>query len=67
MKSDKCYILNQHNKITKNVYNKILIKDPKTFSFNFDWPKDVDENLKHEIEFIIKSNKSLAKNKEKRC
>ena len=34
--------------------NKIVIRDPKTFFFNFDWVKDVDENLKHNIEFIIK-------------
>ena len=40
-----------------------MIRDPKTFCFNFNWPKDVDENLKHEIEFIIKSNESLLKNK----
>ena len=25
--------------------NMIVIRDPKTFSFNFDWPKYVDENL----------------------
>ena len=43
--------------------NMIVIRDPKTFCFNFDWPKGVDENLKHEIEFIIKSNESLAENK----
>ena len=43
--------------------NMIVIRDPKACCFNFDWPKDVDENLKHEIEFIIKSNKSLAENK----
>ena len=43
--------------------NMIVIRDPKTFCFNFDWPKDVDENLKHEIEFLIKSNESLAENK----
>ena len=43
--------------------NMTVIRDPKTFYFSFDWPKDVDENLKHEIEFIIKSNKSLAENK----
>ena len=43
--------------------NKIVIKDAETFNFDFDWPKDVDENLKHEIEFIKKSNKSLAENK----
>ena len=33
-----------------------VIRDPKTFCFNFDWPKGVDETLKHEIEFNIKSN-----------
>ena len=38
----------------------IVIRDPKTFYFNFDLPKDVDENLKRETEFIIKSNESLA-------
>ena len=43
--------------------NMILIRDPRTFCFNFDWPKHVDDNLKHEIEFIVKSNKSLAENK----
>ena len=26
----------------------IVIRDPKTVYFYFDWPKDVDENLKHE-------------------
>ena len=34
--------------------NIIVIRETKTFNFTFDWPKDVDENLKHEIEFIIK-------------
>ena len=43
--------------------NMIVIRDPKTFCFNFDCSKDVDENLKHKIEFIIKSNESLAENK----
>ena len=43
--------------------NMIVIRDPKTFSFNFNWPKYVDENVKHEIEFIIISNESLAENK----
>ena len=42
---------------------KNMIRDTKTFYFNLDWPKDVYEKLKHEIEFIIKSNKSLAANK----
>ena len=32
-------------------------------NFNFDWPKDVDENLKHKIKLIIKSNEPLAENK----
>ena len=41
----------------------IVITDPKTFYFHFDWPKDADEILKHETEFIIKSNESLAENK----
>ena len=34
----------------------VVIKDSKNFCFNFDWPKDLDGNLKHETEFIIKSN-----------
>ena len=41
----------------------IVIRDPQTFYFYFDWPKDVDENLKDEIEFIIKTNESLSENK----
>ena len=40
--------------------NMIVIRDPKTFCFNFDFPKCVSGNLKHGIEFIIKSNESLA-------
>ena len=40
----------------------IVIRDPKNFCFNLDWPKDADENLKHEIEFIIKEDESLAEN-----
>ena len=40
--------------------NMIVIRDPKTFCFNFDWPKYVDENFKHEIEFTRKSNESLT-------
>ena len=45
------YLLYQHNKITNIIMgeNMTVIKDPKTFCFNFDWPKDVAENLKHEI------------------
>ena len=33
-----------------------VMKDPKTFCFNFDWLIGVDE-------FTIKSNESLAENK----
>ena len=29
--------------------NMIFIRDSKTFYFHFDWPKNVDEKLKHEI------------------
>ena len=43
--------------------NMIVIRDPKTFYFNFDFPKDVNKNLIYEIEFIVKSNESLAENK----
>ena len=43
--------------------NMIVIRDPENSNFEFNWPKDVDENLKHGIEFIIKSNESLAENK----
>ena len=45
--------------------NLIVIRYPKNFCFNFDWPKVFDKNLKHEIEFIIRSNESLAENKVK--
>ena len=41
----------------------VVIRESKTFYFDFDWPKDVDENLKHNILFIIKSNQFLVKNK----
>ena len=34
--------------------NMIVITDPKTFYFDFHWPKDVDDNLKHEIEYYHK-------------
>ena len=43
--------------------NMIVIRDSKIFCLNFSWPKSVDENLKHVIEFIIKSNGSLAESK----
>ena len=41
----------------------VVIRESKTFYFDFDLPKDVDKNLKHEIEFIIKYNESLAEHK----
>ena len=40
--------------------NMIVVRDTKTFHFDLDWPKDVDESLKHENEFIIKSNESFS-------
>ena len=46
--------------------NMIVIRDPKTSCFNFVFPKSVDENLNREIEFILKRNESLTKNKIKR-
>ena len=36
--------------------NMVVIRLPKTFYFDFYWPRDIDKNLKHEIEFIIKSS-----------
>ena len=41
----------------------VVIKEPKTFYFDFDFPKNVDKNLKHEIEFTLKYNESYANNK----
>ena len=35
--------------------NMIVTRDFKTFYFNFDFPKNVDENFKRQIEFIIKT------------
>ena len=43
--------------------NIVVIRDSKTFYFDFDWPRNVDQDLKYETEFIIKSNESLAENK----
>ena len=43
--------------------NTVVIREPKTFYFDSDWIKNVDENLKLETKFIIKSNESLAENK----
>ena len=46
--------------------NMVIIRGPQTFYFGFCLPKDLNENLKHEFKFIIKSNESLAENKIKR-
>ena len=43
--------------------NLNVIRDPTTFYFYFDRLKDIDEHLKHETEFIIKSNESFAENR----
>ena len=43
-----------------------VIRDLKAFYFDFHWPKDIDDNLKHEIEFVIKSNEFLAEKKIKK-
>ena len=40
--------------------NVVVIREPKTFSFNLNWPENVDENLEHEMEFIMKNNESSA-------
>ena len=40
--------------------NMIVTRDFKTFYFNFDFPEKADENLKRQIEFIIKNNEYLA-------
>ena len=32
----------------------VVTRDQKTFYFDFDWPRNVDENLKHETKFIKK-------------
>ena len=44
----------------------LVTRQTKTFYFDFDLHKDVDKNLKHDIKFIRKSNKSLAENKTKK-
>ena len=41
----------------------VVIREPKTLYFDFDLSKNVDKNLKHEIEFIVKRNEFLAEHK----
>ena len=43
--------------------NIVVIRDLKTYCFDFDWPKNVDKNSKHEIQLIIKSNEFSAEDK----
>ena len=43
--------------------NMVAIRDPNFFHFDFVWPKDTDENLKHKFEFVVNSNDFLAENK----
>ena len=45
----------------------VFVTEPETFYFDFYWPKDVDKNLKHEIEFVIKKKKCLGENKMKKA
>ena len=40
--------------------NKFVTTETNTFHLIFDLPKNVDKNLKHEIEFFIKCYESLA-------
>ena len=46
--------------------NMAVIRVPQTFHFNFGLAKDFDKNLKHETEFIMKHNESLAEYKNMR-
>ena len=64
------YLLYQHNKITNNAiqFNQVnkddklvIITKPRTIYF--DLSKTFDNNLKHEIGFIIKYNEFLAEHK----
>ena len=45
--------------------NTVAIRKPETFYFYFDLPRDINKNMKHDIEFIIKSNESLFESKMK--
>ena len=52
IKSPKNFTTIQSNHCN-NRKNIIVIRDPKAFCFDFDWPKTFDESLKHDIEFFI--------------
>ena len=45
--------------------SKLVITEPKTFYFQFNLHKDVDKNLKHEIDIIERNSfLEIKKNKE---
>ena len=54
------YLLYQHNKITKKIYSSHYNNGTPNYLFWFLLAIFINEKLKHEIEFIIKSNESLA-------
>ena len=56
------YLLYQHNQVIIVMEENVIVtRVPKTSYFYFDWPKNVDGNLKHRIEFIVKSTECLTK------
>ena len=42
-------------------HKKLVITETKTFHFHFDKSKDVDHNLRHEINHIIKHSGFIVK------
>ena len=54
MKSQKKFNTKQFNEVILMEENMIEIKNPRTFCFNYDLPKDVDQNRKGEVKSIIK-------------
>ena len=55
MKSGTLHLLYYNQVVIIMEENTVVIREPQTFYFDFDWSKYVDENLKHEVEFVIKS------------
>ena len=54
MISQKKFNTKQFNEVILMEENMIEIKNPRTFCFNYDLPKDVDQNRKGEVKSIIK-------------
>ena len=54
MISQKKFNTKQFNEVILMEENMIEIKNPRTFCFNYDLPKDVNQNRKGEVKFIIK-------------